>query len=103
MLTWRATLYLYDDTCKVKTGFMNYSRGILQGDTISRILFVISVNPLSHLLEKQEDYKAGSPNRTMDIGHLFVDDLKVYAPNIQKLKEMLYTVTQFSNDIGMNF
>ena len=83
---------------------MNYLRGILQGDILSLTLSVISDNPLSHLLEKQEGQKAGKVNRTKNISYLiFVDDLKLYAPNIQKMKEILDTVTQSSNDIRMNF
>jgi len=35
---------------------MNYLRRTIQGDTLSLLLFVISVNPLSRLLEKHESY-----------------------------------------------
>ena len=48
MLKWRIKLHLYAETSRVETAFMNYRRGILQGNTLSLILFVISVNPLSH-------------------------------------------------------
>ena len=42
--------------------------------------------------------------RIKNVSHLFfVDDLKLYAINIEKMKQMLETVTQFSNEVGMNF
>ena len=64
---------------------------------------MLSVNPLSFLLKKQEAYKAGS-RKDQTISHLFfVDDLKLYAKSIKKARIMLETVTMFSKDIGMTF
>ena len=97
-------MYLYGESSDVETDFINYLRGILQGDTLSLILFVLSVNQLSHLLQQHESYKAGKVIRVKNISHLFfVDDLKLYAINIEKMKQMLEAVTQFSNEVGMNF
>ena len=82
----------------------SYLRGILQGDTSSLILFVLSVNPLSFLLEKHEEYKISIDEKGKNISHLFfVDNLKLYAANIAKTMLMLKTVTQYSNDVGMKF
>ena len=58
MLRWRTKVCLYSEDASVETDFISYLRGILQGDTLSLILFVLSVNPLSFLLEKREGYKA---------------------------------------------
>ena len=97
-------MYLYGESSNVETDFISYLKGILQGDTLSLILFVLSVNPLSHLLQWHEGYKAGKIIRIKNISHLFfVDDLKLYAISIEKMKQMLETVTQFSNEVGMNF
>ena len=104
MLKWRTNVYLYGEHASVETDFITYLRGILQGDTLSLILFVLSVNPLSFLLEKHEGYKTSIDEKGKNIGHLFyVDDLKLYAVNIAKMMVMLKTVTQYSNDIGMKF
>ena len=71
---------------------------------LSLILFVLSVNPLSHLLQQHEGYETGKVIKIKNISHLFlVDDLRLYAINIEKMKQVLETVTQFSNEVGMNF
>ena len=83
---------------------INYFKGILQGDTLSLILFVLSVNPLSLLLQKQEGYQIGKDKRETNISHLFfVDDLKLLASTIIKMMKLLDTVTEFTNDVGMTF
>ena len=104
MIKWKTKVYLYGESSNVETDFISYLKGILQGDTLSLILFVLSVSPLSHLLQRHEGYKAGKIIRIKNISHLFfVDDLKLYAISIEKMKQMLETVTQFSNEVGMNF
>ena len=68
------------------------------------ILFVLAVNPLSFLLSKYESYSIGKTKRAKNISHLFfVDDLNLYALNLNKMIEMLKMVVQFSEDVGMNF
>ena len=104
MIKWRTKVYLYGESSDMETDFINYLTGILQGDTLSLILFVLSVNPLSHLLQQHEGYKAGKVIKVKNISHLFfVDDLKLYPINTEKMKQMLETMTQFSNEVGMNF
>ena len=68
-------------------------------------VFIFAVNPLSFLLNKLKGWKIGSSsNRNTNITHLFfVDDLKLYAPNLQEATKPLDLVTTFSNDIRMKF
>ena len=104
ILKWRTKVILHGDNISVETDFINYLRGILQGDTLSLILFVLSVKPLSFLLKEQDGYKTKQLSQSININHLFfVDDLKLYASTIAKMIKLLETVTQFSNDVGMKF
>lgn len=84
---------------------IQYQRGIFQGDSLSPILFCITLFPLTLLLRKLPGYLAGSPNnRTSKITHLFyVDDLKIYATNEKDLQKAIRTVHEFSTEIGMEF
>ena len=43
----------------VRIGDIIYSKGVLQGDYLSVILFILSLNPLSFLLSKTEGFKMG--------------------------------------------
>ena len=78
--------------------------GILQGDTLSLILFILAVNPLSYLLAKEDGFALTVEEQTRIITHLFfVDDLKLYAKNVEKLKALLEIVISFTNEVGMKF
>ena len=84
---------------------IQYIRGIFQGDSLSVLLFILSVNLLSYLLNKLQGYCIGeNENRNQNISHLFfVDDLKLFATNMNQMKLLLDQITQFFNDIGMKF
>ena len=101
---WRTKVYLYGEKVELEKGFIEYLRGILQGDTLSLILFVLTVNRLSYLLHKEEGYLLGSNEERQNLTHLFfVNDLKLYASTVTKLRRLLGLVTQFSNDVAMQF
>ena len=82
---------------------IRYLCGLFQGDCLSVFLFIFAVKSLPYLLNKLKGYKMGSSsNRNTNITHLFfVDDLKLYASNLQEAENLLDLVTIFSNDIGM--
>ena len=50
----RTKMYMHGKISHLRQAWINYFKGILQGDTLSLILFIRSVNPLSLLLQKQE-------------------------------------------------
>ena len=88
------------------TDTIRYLTCVLQGDCLPLLLFILCVNPLSHLLDKTcNGYLAGPSNtRTTKINHLlFVNDLKTYAPNKETAEKQLQVITKFTNDIGMTF
>ena len=103
MYKWKTQARLNGETSNVETDFISYLRGILQGDILSLILFVLSVNPLPFLLKNHEGYKIKNIKKNNITNLFFIDDLKLYAQNIEKMIKILETVTTFSHDVGMSF
>ena len=66
---------------------------------MSPLLFIISVNPISLLLNRKcQGYHLGD----LHITHtLFMDDLKGYCNNPRSLKKMCDLIERFTTDIGM--
>lgn len=99
MKEWQTVL-----TCNRNTlGTVEIKRGIFQGDTLSPLLFILIMIPLSLVLRKTKlGYQMS--NGSQRINHLlFMDDLKLYASNKNQLESLISTVSFFSNDIRMEF
>ena len=103
--SWLINVHIYGKHEHFTSSLIKYKRGIFQGDSLSCNLFILCMNPLSHLLNKLKGYNIGKPqSKGTNITHLFfVDDLKLYAANMNSMKLLLDLVTKFSNDIGMSF
>ena len=78
-------------------------QGIQKGDSLSVIMFVLSLNPLSHLLKHTKGTAYVENRRQQHIYNFFVDDLKLYSTSINNIKNQLDIVTNFSKDIAMTF
>lgn len=102
MYSWKTRFEI--PQAKIKTGHITYRRGIFQGDSLSPLLFCISLLPLSIELRRGKGYSCGPPgNRKYKITHMFyIDDLKIYASNERELKEALNAVQLYSDSIGMS-
>ena len=86
------------DLCEV-----DVNRGIFQGDSLSPLLFVVCMIPLSLLLRKVNASYEWSKG-TFKINHLlFMDDLKLFGKNENQIDSLVQTVYIFSQDIGMEF
>ena len=98
MANWQTELTL----CGESLAKFNIRRGIFQGDSLSPLLFVICLIPLTHVLHKaNERYTLGGGEK---INHLlFMDDLKLYGKSENEIKGLVSTVEDFSQDIGMEF
>ena len=78
----KATLQATNGT--IETDSIKYRRGILQGDSLSVILYVLSVNPASFLLERtQQGYELGEAFRQI-INHLFFVEISSCMPGVSK-------------------
>ena len=79
---------------------LQFRRGPFQGDSLSPLLFCLSIAPISHALRKSKGFSMpylGSP-----VTHLFfMDDLKVYAKNAKQLGAKLQVVDRVSRAVGM--
>ena len=95
MTKWQTRLLLSHNDGTLKSDPIKIKRGIFQGDSLSPLLFCLALIPLSN-----EGYKIFDGT----INHLFyMDDLKLFAKNDQDLEDLLNTVKEFSNDIGIEF
>lgn len=99
MTRWRTEL----TACGEALGEVRIKRGIFQGDSLSPLLFVLCMVPLTLLLRK---VKAGYEfkRKKVKVNHiLFMDDLKLYGKNEEQVSSLVNTVYLFSKDIGMEF
>ena len=99
MTMWKTHLSINNETigeCRIR-------RGIFQGDSLSPLLFIIAMLPLSIILNNtRQGYlllKDGAK-----INHLlYMDDLKLFGRSIKEINALTSIVSNFSNDIGMEF
>ena len=96
-------VFLNTDNGQIEKEMIKFQNGILQGDLLSLILFILSVNPLSFLIQKCDVYTMGTQlHRDTKLTHLFfVDDLKLFLDNTNTAKQQMDIVTTFSKDINM--
>ena len=84
-------------------GQVNIRRGIFQGDSLSPLLFVAALIPLTVIFRKTGFGYQTSKNAAKISHLLYMDDLKLYGKSAPELESLLNTVRIFSNDISMEF
>ena len=99
MKSWKTVLTAGGD----ELGEVSIRRGIFQGDSLSPLLFVVAMIPLTSLLRREKmGYRFGMEGKK--INHLlFMDDLKLYGSGSGEIDELCQVVYKFSKDIGMKF
>ena len=101
MTQWSTKLFLTHSNGVCVSEKIPIARGIFQGDSLSPLLFCLSLIPVTHELNS-----TGLGYKIFDkvVSHLlYMDDLKLYGKNDEQLQSLLETVKRFSNDIGMEF
>ena len=101
MKLWNANLLVNYTKGSMKCDKININCGIFQGESLSQLLFCLSLIPLTNEINNT---KYGYEIYEKAINHLiYMDDLKHYAKNDKELEGLLSTAKQFSDDIGMEF
>ena len=102
---WQTELNIPTINGNIRIREILYKKGLFHSDYLSVILFILSLNPLSFLLNETDGYKMAINTiyEKILIHLFFVDDLKLYAATLQQSKLQLDIVTTFSRDIGMAF
>ena len=84
-------------------GEVNTRRGIFQGDSLSPLLFVVCLLPLTHILwDVATGYHFAGNGQKVNL-LLFMDNLTLYTSNEKSLDSLIQTVCVFSTDTGMEF
>ena len=99
MKLWKTDLHLYHEDGCIIVEEIGFKRGIYQGDSLSPLLFIIAINPISLFLNRKcQGYCIGGLNITHI---LYMDDLKGYCSGPKSLEKMCVLIDEFSTDIGM--
>ena len=101
MKLWNTNLFLNHTKVALKSGNIHINCGILQGDSLSPLLFCSSLIPITNGLNNT---KYGYEIYEKTINNLFyMNDLKLYARNDKELEDLFPAVKQFSDYIGVEF
>ena len=101
MSIWGTTLNLTHQNGKLKSKPIKINSGIFQRDSLSPLLFCLSLIPLSKELNRT---RYGYNIQKRSINHLFyMDDLMLFAKDDNDPGGLLQTVKKFSDDSGMSF
>ena len=102
MSQWKINMTLVHKGGVLGTGPIRIKRGIFQGDSLSPLLFTMSLNPLSQ--ELQNTGYGYQLDEQTKINHLFyVDDLKLYGTSDNQLTGLINTLKNVSDDMKMEF
>ena len=101
MKNWKTQLTLTHESSTLMSENINIKREIFQGDSLSPLLFDISLIPLSLELNSTV---YGYENVTEQITHLFhMNGFKPYSKDDSELEWLWKIVKGFSDDTGMEF
>ena len=99
MLNWKTVL----TSGGTVLGQVDIKRGIFQGDSLSPLLFIVIMLPLTLVLRRMRAGYRLAKDMT-PINHLlFMDDLKLYGANKDQLDSRVQEVRIFSQDMKMSF
>ena len=85
-------------------GSIPFQKGIFQGDSLSTLLFVLAMQPLTKLLHSTVGtLTIGDSSHSMTLNHLlFVDNLKLFARDTNSLGKLLSKTKEFFAEAGLS-
>ena len=86
-----------------RLGEVDIKRGIFQGDSLSPLLFIIIMIPLSIIIRREVLGYAFGSGRNLISHLLFMDDLKLYGKSMGEVEALVRIVEGYTADIGMEF
>ena len=99
---WKTRLELTHKGKVITSRMINIVRGFLQGDSYSPVGFCLTEVPVAMLMEETDGYMMG-PTRDRQVKRthsLFIDDLKTYQENHQRLEIVNEMIVKASMDTG---
>ena len=85
--SWYTILSLSSETETLTTEPIKFLKGIFQGDSLSVMLFVLCLNPLSFLLNKCKGFLFGRARKLQHTHNFFVDDVKHYLQDFNSINK----------------
>ena len=99
MEKWKVMLYSGNS----ELGEVEIKQNIFQGDSLSPLVFVLALIPLSLIFRKAKAAYEFSEGKEKINQLLFMDDVKLYSRSEKRLDSIVQTVCAFSEDIGLEF
>ena len=96
MKNWKANLICRN----TDLGSMNINCGIFEGDSLSPLLFSVSLLPLTLALRKMKQGQSFGKGKSKLNHLLFMDDLKLYGGSQLDIDSLIQTVYTATVDIG---
>jgi hypothetical protein len=100
---WRTRMWLLAEHKLIQTEDIKIECGIFQADSLSPLLFCISLIPHTEQLNRLNTEYEEHTTKTKISHLLYMDDLKLIAKSEEELQRQIQTLKTFSDDIRMEF
>ena len=101
MKNWKTTLHLNHNNGSLTSRCIMIKSGIFEGDSLSPLLFCLTLAPLSSLINESTYGYHTQGHKITQL--LYMDDLKMYAKNDNQQIDLLSIVKKFSDNIKMEY